>query len=423
MRSNTTRIFIVIASLLIAVIIGVQVHWLKKTYLFEENEFNVSVVKSIRGVYEDMKLVDEPGNRLDQLIQKPNPHSYIFQIDSIPPRDSLLYFLRNEFDDFKVYADCKIALYNDSNGHFLYEEYIPAAASVHTSNTQIDLLPVKKNFNYVYLYFPSRDKYIISQMNNWILASVLLLLLLIGFAFSVYYLFQQKFLVEVQKDFINNVTHEFSTPLSVIELSLDGLEKPAIRQQPEKFEKYLTAIKYQSDYLNRHIANLVSTIVAGNYHSGLKKSGVVPDKMLKKAVAQLEPLLTKKAGTVEWNLEGNNTTIQADEDNLYLALFNIISNAIKYSALPGIIIGTSVQDNKYSITIKDNGTGIESSQQKNIFKKFYRVQKGNVHNVKGLGLGLYFAKQIIDGHKGKIHVSSIPGMGAEFKIELPVNNA
>lgn len=125
---------------------------------------------------------------------------------------------------------------------------------------------------------------------------------------------------------------------------------------------------------------------------------------------------------VDWDIEINNYIIQADEENLYLALFNIINNAIKYSALPKIIIATSVRDNKYCISIKDNGAGIASSQIKNIFKKFYRVQNGNIHNVKGLGLGLYFAKKVIDGHKGNIIVNSIPEIGTEFRIEFPVNN-
>jgi two-component system phosphate regulon sensor histidine kinase PhoR len=256
-------------------------------------------------------------------------------------------------------------------------------------------------------------------MRSWIFSSAALLLLLISFSFAIYYFLKQKFLMEIQKDFINNVTHEFSTPLSVIELSVDGLEKPSILSHPEKYGKYLTAIKYQSDYLKKHIANLVSTVVAGNYHFALRKSEVVPNEMLKKAVAQLEPLLTKKNGAVDWNLETNNTIIQADEENLYLALFNIINNAIKYSALPKIIIATAVQDYKYCISIKDNGAGIEPSQVRNIFKKFYRVQDGNVHNVKGLGLGLYFVKKVIDGHKGSIHVKSIPEIGTDFRIELP----
>jgi two-component system phosphate regulon sensor histidine kinase PhoR len=249
-----------------------------------------------------------------------------------------------------------------------------------------------------------------------------LLVLLTGFAFSLYYFYQQKFLVEVQKDFIDNVTHEFSTPLSVIEISVEGLKKPSVSSQPEKYNKYVDSIKYQSDYLKSHISNLIRTVVAGNYHFAVNKKPVVPDELLKRAVLQLEPLLEKSNGRVEWSLEDHHVSIQADEENLYLAIFNIISNAIKYSVNPVISINASVKNNLLFISIKDNGVGIEYSDQKKIFKKFYRVPSGNLHAVKGLGLGLYFTHKVIQGHGGNIRVNSKPGTGTEFIIELPVKN-
>ena len=136
---------------------------------------------------------------------------------------------------------------------------------------------------------------------------------------------------------------------------------------------------------------------------------------------QLDTFLTKKNGAVSLHLEDENLQLQADEENLYLAFFNIISNAIKYSAQPNVLISTNRENSHYLISIKDNGTGIDPSEQKKIFKKFYRTQNGNVHSAKGLGLGLYFTKKVIDGHDGHIYVQSIPGIGTEFKIELPLN--
>ena len=131
-------------------------------------------------------------------------------------------------------------------------------------------------------------------------------------------------------------------------------------------------------------------------------------------------LLSKKGGILEWNLEEENVCMQADEENLYLAIFNVLNNAIKYSVQPKIIISTLKNSHKYTISIKDNGSGIEPSDIKKIFRKFYRVHNGNVHNVKGLGLGLYFTKKVIDGHHGKIEIQSMPGIGTEVKIELPL---
>ena len=420
MRSNTIRLFILIASLLIAIIIAVQVYWLNKTYTYEKTEFNTSVIKSIRGVYEDLPLLYESTEKLQSLIEKTAADSYLFRIDSIPEKDSLVFYMHNELEGFDIFTDGKLSVYDYLKNRHVYDAYLPSAGSGYKNDTTLTLPLIQKEYSYAYLYFPHRNKYIIGQMTGWIVSSALLLLVLIGFAASLYYFFKQKFLVEIQKDFINNVTHEFSTPLSVIELSVDGLEKPAAYANQEKQQKFITAIRYQADYLKNHISNLVKTVVADQYQFVLKMKPVVPNELLQKVITQLEPLLNKKAGIVEWELEEENSQLLADEENLYLSFFNIINNAIKYASQPKIIISTVKNSTKYTISIKDNGAGIEPSEYKKIFKKFYRVQNGNVHNTKGLGLGLYFTKKVIDGHHGKIDVHSLPGIGTEFKIELPL---
>lgn len=420
MRSNTIRLFILIASLLIAIIIAVQVYWLNKTYTFEKTEFKTSVIKSIRGVYEDLPLLYESSEKLQSLIEKTDADRYLFRIDSIPGKDSLVFYMHNELEGFDIFTDCKLSVYDHFKNRYVYDAYLPSAGSGYANDATAVLPIIQKDYSYAYLYFPHRNKYIISQMTGWIVSSGLLLFVLIGFAASLYYFFKQKFLVEIQKDFINNVTHEFSTPLSVIELSVDGLEKPSTQVNQEKQQKFINAIRYQTDYLKNHISNLVKTVVADQYQFVLKMKPVVPNDLLKKVIAQLEPLLSKKSGVVEWNLDEENSSIMADEENLYLAFFNIINNAIKYAVQPKIIISTVKNSHKYTVSIKDNGAGIEPSEYKKIFKKFYRVQNGNVHNSKGLGLGLYFTKKVIDGHYGKIDVHSLPGIGTEFKIELPL---
>ena len=419
MRSNTIRLFILIASLLIASIIAVQVYWLNKTYTFEKNEFNTSVIKSIRGVYEDLPLLNDASRKLQSLIEKTDANDYLFRIDTIPVKDSLAFFIHSELESFDIFTDCKFGVYEHATNRYIYNGYLPSAGSSKNLDTIATLPLIQKDYSYVYMLFPHRNEYIIAQMTSWIVSSAILLLVLLGFAASLYYFFKQKFLVEIQKDFINNVTHEFSTPLSVIELSVDGLGKPG-DQINEKKEKYINAIRYQADYLKTHISNLVTTVVTDDYKFELNMKPIVPNELLKKAAVQLEPLLIKKSGMIEWHLEEEDTTILADEENLYLAIFNIMNNAIKYSAQPKIIISTIKNSHKYTISIKDNGAGIEASELKKIFKKFYRVQNGNVHNTKGLGLGLYFTKKVIDHHHGKIDVQSVYGIGTEFKIELPL---
>lgn len=422
MRSFTTRLIIFVSSILIAFIVAMQVHWLNKTYAYEKNEFNTSVLKAIRGVYEDIPLLYSPATSLDSVVEPIKNNTFLFQLDSMPAKDSLISKLSAELETFHVFTDCKVALYDHQAGKYIFQSYISADGSDKNQDTLSRLPLIVKPYNFVHLYFPNRDKYIIREMNSWIYASAALLLLLVGFSFSIYYFLKQKFLVEIQKDFINNVTHEFSTPLSVIDLSVEGLEKSSTPSSPEKYKRYVDSIKYQSDYLKGHISNLVKTVVAGHYHLLLIRKPVIVNELLKKAVLQLQAALEKRNGTMRWKLEEENIVIPGDEENLYLAFFNILNNAIKYSTVPEITVVTGKKGNKYYIKIRDNGVGIEASEQRKIFKKFYRSANGNIHNAKGLGLGLYFTKKVIDGHKGIIKLNSIPGIGTEFIIELPFKN-
>ena len=419
MRSSTTRLLIVLLAITVAAIVGIQVHWMQRNYAYEKNEFNTSVVKSIRGLYEDLDLVPYSLSHHASHIQHTGPNSFLFRIDTIPPKDSLLHYLQSEFNDFNVLTDCKVMVYDASKRALAYEGDINAATTTGSSVSKDDPLPVR-DFSFVHLYFPRRSQYIITQMNAWIYTSAFLLFLLIGLALSIYYLFRQKFLNEVQKDFINNVTHEFSTPLTVIDLSTEALGKTSVVTHPEKIAKYATTIRRQTDYLKTHIQNLIKTVVSDNYSFSLQKQELIPNELIRQVTQQLEPLLLEKKGVFAVTLEEGDIAIMADPDNLYLALFNIVNNAIKYAAQPKVQIVTSLHDRFYQISIRDNGMGIEQQDLKKIFRKFYRAQKGNLHNTKGLGLGLYFTKKIIDLHHGTITVNSVPGIGTDFTIELPL---
>lgn len=421
MRSATFKWIILIATILIGLLVSVQLFWLNKLYNYEQKEFNNSVIKSIRGVYEDLELSDSSGPELQQLIGQPNISTFLFKIDSIPPKDTLVNTILNNLEDFGVFADCKLALYNRGRQAYDYEVYIPAAASRHPDNSGIDLPLYENDHSYVQLFFPHRSQYIISSMSWWIISSVFLLLILIALGFSIFQLYKQKFLNEVQNDFIRNVTHEFQTPLTTLMVGLDAIARPSIIDYPEKLEKYTRLMQGQTAYLKQHIENLMKVLKAESNGLVLEKETIAPNELIRQAVSQLNVTIEEKNAKLELLLEPKNTTIEADKSSLYVAILNLISNAIKYSKDPMIIIETKVLNGLYQVSVKDNGIGIEEQYQKKLFKKFYRVPTGDIHNVKGLGLGLYFVKKVIDENKGTIHVKSITGIGSEFVIQLPIH--
>ena len=421
MRSATLKWIILIATIAIGLLVAVQLFWLNKIYNYEQKEFNSSVVKSIQGVYEDLELMDSTAPALQKLIEQPNANSFLFRIKNMPEKDSLPDDVLSNLEAFDVFADCRLALYDNSTDKYLYELYLPSAATKHPMNNPAKLPVYKKEYPYIILYFPYRNHYVLGEMTWWIISSIILLLLLMALALSVFFLYRQKFLNEIQNDFIRNVTHEFQTPLTTLTVGLDAIAKSSMIEHPEKLVKYAQLMRGQTNYLKQHIDNLMKVLQADANGLLIQKEAVIPNELIREAITQLYVSLEEKNAKVELQLEEKNVSITADKSSLYVAILNIISNAIKYSNDPLIIIETKLANEKYYISVKDNGIGIDDVYRKKLFKKFYRIPTGDVHNTKGLGLGLYFVKKVIDEHKGTITVKSIRGIGSEFIIELPAH--
>jgi two-component system phosphate regulon sensor histidine kinase PhoR len=407
------------ATLLIGLIVVVQLYWLKKVYSFEQKQFSNNVVKSLRGVFEDLEMNDNPSQSLQQLIHNPAEDYYMFRADTIPERDSLTYYIRKEFSDFDVLTDAKLGAYSSSQKKYVYEEYIPTAASGFQITQALGLPVYTRDYDHILLYFPHRSQYILGEMNFWIISSVALFLALIGLAISLFYFYRQKFLAEVQKDFVNNFTHEFKTPLAVLKIASDVLAQPDIGEKPERLKSYSSIIQHQTSHLQHQVEKLLKSASAENKKFPIEKGPVKPARLIEQALNKLQPLIEQRQARIDLKVDDYETKIQADEGHLELALINILENALKYSSAPHIIVETGKEESGFFISIKDNGIGIEKKYIKDIFKKFYRVPTGNVHDVKGFGLGLNFVKRIIDGHDGKIRVKSLPGIGTEFRLLIP----
>jgi two-component system, OmpR family, phosphate regulon sensor histidine kinase PhoR len=407
------------ATLLIGLIVIVQLYWLTKVYSFEQKQFNNNVVKSLRGVFEDLEMNDAPSLTLQQLIHTPADDYYVFKADTIPEQDSLTHYIRKEFGDFDVLTDVKLGAYSTQDKKYIYEDYIPTAASGFPITPSRGLPIFARDYDHILLYFPHRSQYILSEMNFWIISSVALFLALIGLAISLFYFYRQKFLAEVQKDFVNNFTHEFKTPLAVIKIASDVLAQHDISQKPDRLKRYSSIIQNQTTHLQSQVEKLLKSASAEIKKFPIDKNTVQPAMLIEQALNKLQPLIEQKNARVELRVDDFETKIYADESHLELAIINILENALKYSDAPHIIVETGKEESDYFISVKDNGIGIEKKYLKNIFKKFYRVPTGNVHDVKGFGLGLNFVKRIIDGHDGKIKVNSLPGIGTEFRLFIP----
>jgi two-component system, OmpR family, phosphate regulon sensor histidine kinase PhoR len=419
MKSSMLKWLVLSATLLIGLIVVVQLYWLTKVYSFEQKQFNNNVVKSLRGVFEDLAMNDNPSQSLQQLINNPADDYYLFKADTIPIQDSLTHYLRKEFIDFDVLTDVKLGAYSSSQKKYVYEEYIPTIASGFQVTHVLGLPVYTQDYDHILLYFPHRSQYILGEMNFWIISSVALFLALIGLAVSLFYFYRQKFLAEVQKDFVNNFTHEFKTPLAVLKIASDVIAQPDIGDKPDRLKSYSSIIQNQTSHLQNQVEKLLKSASAENKKFPIERETVKPAKLIEQALNKLQPLIEQRQANIDLKLDDYDTNIFADKGHLELAIINILENALKYSNDPHIIIETGKEESDYFISVKDNGIGIEKKYIKDIFKKFYRVPTGNVHDVKGFGLGLNFVKRIIDGHDGKIRVKSLPGIGTEFRLLIP----
>lgn len=420
MRASTIKWIVLSGATIITIIIVMQLYWLNHIYHLEKRHFNTTVVKCIRGLFEDVHLGEGQGNHLHQSIERhPDEHSFVISISRIPEKDSLINNLAQELRGFEVFTACRVAVYDGSMDRYAYQQFIPAPGDM-PGNMPGNLPVYKTGGHYLLLQFPQRGYYIIGRMDFWIFSSALLVAVLVGLAFSMFYFYRQKFLVEIQKDFVNNFTHEFKTPLAVMKIATEVLAQPGIVNQPDRMIKYATIIGNETEHLQHQVERLLQMAVSENGGLQMNMVHFEPVELIKQALVKLQPLIEDKKAVVEVKLTDDSIIFYGDKAHLELALINLIENAIKYSKKPYIIIEAGVERGSRFMSVKDNGVGIEKKYGKNIFKKFYRVPTGDVHNVKGFGLGLNFVKSIVDAHAGKITVHSVPGIGTEFRIVIPV---
>jgi len=417
--SKNLRWLIIISTLLITIIVAVQLFWIQKVYRFEEKHFNANVTKSIKGLFRNMNLISSSSFTFEKNIELAVPEVYLARIDKIPSIDSVSLFLSRELTDFDILTDCNISIFDSGQKKYIASKYIDIPDSYDSVNNRFNTPVFKRDYSYISIYFPHREKYIIKQMLFWFVSSGILLIVLIGFGISIFYLYQQQFLNETQKGFVNNFTHEFKTPLSVIRIASDVLQQPSITEKPDKLKNYAGIIQSQANHMQNQLNRMLAIAFTEYRKLPLKKEQFDANMLLEQAILNISPLIDEKSGNLSFQDKSNNALVYADKSYILLAYTNLLENAVKYSIKPEITVTTYMQGSDFCIAIRDNGIGIDKKQQRKIFEKFYRVMNGDIHQAKGFGLGLNFVKKIMDAHKGKITVDSSPGNGSIFTLKLP----
>jgi two-component system phosphate regulon sensor histidine kinase PhoR len=271
--------------------------------------------------------------------------------------------------------------------------------------------------------FPQRTNYVLGSM-TWILGGSLLFSLFIfsTFALSLYFIIRQKKISEMKSDFINNMTHEFKTPIATISLAADTITNARVINDEKSIRHFIGMIKKENSRMNKQVETILQIASLDKKEIEFRFDNISLHSIIERAIETIEIQVQQRQGLLKIELNAANDAIPGDSEHLISLVHNLLDNAIKYSQdAPVILVSTENRQDGVVLSVEDKGIGMSKSVQSKIFERFYRQSSGNIHDVKGFGLGLNYVRAIVDAHKGVINVFSEPGKGSRFEIFLPFN--
>lgn len=407
----------IIISLGLVAIIGIltaQLLWTKQAYNLEDRKFNQKVNIALMGVVN--KLSEGKASFTENPVQIIANDYYVVNINNEFHPAVLEHYLKTEFTRFQINTDYVYALYNCHSDQMVYGKYI--SSHQEEPSEKVIQFPKHKNLTYYFsIRFPDKTTYLISSLRFWYLLTFALIVILLVYVYSIYTIIQQKKFSELQRDFINNMTHEFKTPLSSILLASEALTKQEIIKENQKLQTYTSIINDQSHKLNGHIEKVLT--IAKNDASGLS---LKPQKII------LLPFIQEIAENIRHRNENASIKIDieahisilADEFHFTNIIYNLLDNSIKYcETKPEITISSNKDSKGLYLKFKDNGMGIPSKNISHIFDKFYRVNVNKSDEINGFGLGLFYVKKIVQQHNWKISVENNPDKGITVTLFFP----
>lgn len=423
MSRNTIRLVVILATVSILGITITQFYWMKRVFDIKEREFNLSVNNALKKVSERLCDCEEENLPSRNPVDQMSSTYFVVSVNENIDPTYLDYYLRDELSKRNVKVDFEYGIYDCRVENMVYTKYVTQDGESEDKIPNIPALtnaPFKRDQSYFGVHFPGKTSNLISQMDIWIFSSFVLLLVIVFFGYTLFVILKQKRLSEIQKDFINNMTHEFKTPISTISISSEVLKDPEIIKSPERLLNYASIIQNESHRLKGQVERVLQMASLEENHFGLNKEELNIHDIIKYAIDSIKLSLEEKKGAIQYGLDAEKSTLKADKLHLTNIIYNLLDNAVKYSKrIPNIRLITRNERQGIVIGIEDNGIGIDSSLQKKIFNKFFRVPTGNVHDVKGFGLGLNYVNMVTKAHKGEITVESKPGVGSRFSIYLP----
>ncbi|MBK7128797.1 MAG: HAMP domain-containing histidine kinase [Crocinitomicaceae bacterium] len=450
MSNRSIRMVIVLGVISLLSILVIQLFWIKKNIEFQEKnielqqrqdsisikQFNDNVTVALKNVATEIQRINQQPGDLYGNVRQLTPNYFTVELQDTVMPYLLETLLKKEFYHQNVEQDFQYGIYDCYLDSIIYGNYIRFVDdSTFITDFSKDAeklrpaLQIKLNSDahYFTVFFPKIGLELLAEtpdaVTPWYYLFAVILVVLVFFSFSVSVILKQKKLSEIKNDFINNMTHELKTPIATIRISSETLlNLDQQKDESDKLQRYAGIIYKENKRLEQQVERVLNIAKLDKHEIKLKIEVFCIHEIIEEAKENFEfNQLEETGGKISIDLAATEHLVEADVVHVTNVIYNLLDNAVKYCEItPAIRISTRNAKNKIYITVTDNGKGISRENQKYVFDKFYRVSTGNLHDVKGFGLGLYYVKTITEQLGGSVDVKSSLGKGSEFTVSFPV---
>lgn len=422
MKGKTLKYIIFLATVSVVGILSIQFFFLRNSYNYSEKQFRESAAIALKEVAWQILLSTGNTSCFDSIapVEMISNSYYLINVESAIDYDLLKFHLVEELKKHEIYTDFEFAIYNPVSDRM--EQRTLITNKTEEKFSTFEFPHSKKYKSYFGVHFTNRSPYFKSSLSIWYLFTGLLLMVVLFFGYTLAVIIRQRQLSEIQKNFINNLTHELKTPISSIALSANVLNNRTILNTPERLFEYTRIIKEQNNRLSQNVEKVLNLASLEKNSISLNLDSVDLQKSIHECTAHFKQSDFGQYSSIYTQFETDNLIIKADKFHFFNLVLNILENAVKYCEKDSVIdVAAKTSGNKVILSFIDNGIGISKEHRKKIFKKFYRVPTGNVHNVKGFGLGLDYVQKIVKAHGWEIKVYDNSKGGSIFTLLIPLS--
>lgn len=421
MPIHIIRRLAILGAISIIGIVVMQVYSLRRAYALEESEFDQSVRVGLYQVAKSLAAANKSQLPKHNLVQRRTSNTYAVNINDVIDANLLEDLLIREFEERGMKTDFEYAVYDCQTQDMVYGN-LCQLNHLQPPITKDGVLPTFDDLIYYFVVrYPSREGYLLSSMRQDIGFALITLLALVFFIYAMWVILKQKKLSDLQSEFINNMTHEFKTPISSIKIAANVLSNDVGVKANDRLFRYSQIISEQNNRLNDQVEKVLNLARLEQDNFKLNLESLDLSSVMRHIVNSENMKINEVGqGNIRYTSSDASLTIRADKLHFTNVIHNMIDNAIKYCQdIPQVVVSTYRRGNQIWVDIKDNGIGIKSDDIDNLFQKFYRVSTGNLHDVKGFGLGLFYVQNICVAHGWQVLVESKEGQGSTFRIIIP----